>query len=85
MGARRAVRARRSTPGGLAHGRPLLQWLPPITVGGVRLEGRAQPVLERDLRLPAELVLQLRGIEQVAAVVPGPVREDRLQRLRFAG
>src|SRR5205085_3787025 len=75
----------RSAPGGLLNERPLLQRLPPIAACRVPVHRFLHSVLERDVRFPPELAPQLRGVEQVAAVVAGPVGHDRLQRLRLAG
>src|SRR5579859_4345039 len=68
----------RRAPGGLLHERTLLQRLPPGALRGVPLHRLAHPRTELDLGLPAELAPELRGVEEIAAVVPRTVRDDRL-------
>src|SRR6266403_96677 len=73
------------SPGGLLDERALLARLPPPAVGCVPIHRFAHPVLERDVRFPAELTPQLRGVEQVAAVVARAIGDDRLQAVRLSG
>src|SRR6266571_8851668 len=72
-------------PGGFFDLEALLQGLPPGTVRRVPLDRFAKAVLEADLGAPTQLTLDLRRVEQVAAVVAGPVGDDRLQGGRLAG
>src|SRR5919197_6043925 len=70
-------------PGGFVHGRAVSERFPPLAVVRVPGDGLRDPVLPGDLVAPAELLADLRRVEQVAAVVAGPVGDDRLQRLRL--
>ena len=72
-------------PGRLDDRRALLERLPPLAVRGVPAHRVGEPVLELPARLPAELLSQLGGVEQVAAVVSRAVGNDRLQVARLAG
>src|SRR5437763_5962273 len=74
-----------SAPGRFLDRRAVFQRLPPVAMLGVPSNGLAEPALEVDRGFPAELAPELRGIEQVPAIVPGPVRDDRLQARRLAG
>src|SRR4051812_38359542 len=65
--------------------RALLERLPPGPVLLVPAHCVRKALLERDLVAPAELLAELRRVEQVAPVVAGAVRHDRLQALRLLG
>src|SRR6201996_2109081 len=54
---------------------------PPVLVLAVPVDGARDPLVEVDLRLPAELGLQLLRGERVAAVVAGAVGDVLDQRL----
>src|SRR5215208_7079889 len=70
-----------SAPGGrFRNGSALLQRLPPRAIRLVPTHRLRQTPLEGDLVPPAELLAQLSRVEQITAVVPRPVRDDRLQR-----
>src|SRR4051812_997678 len=78
-------RAASSAPGRrFGHGRTLLERLPPRAVLLVPAHGLRETLLERDLVAPAELLAELRRVEQVAPVVAGAVRHDRLQARRLS-
>src|SRR5688572_11671385 len=57
---------------------------PPRPMLGVPLDGLAEALVERDVRAPAELGLDLPVIKQVALVVTGAVGDLLLQRSRLA-
>src|SRR5215213_10403694 len=84
-GAGSALTLEALAPGGFVHRRAVAQGLPPLAVVRIPGDGPGDPVLPADLVAPAELVADLRRVEQVAAVVPGTVGDDRLQRLGLAG
>ena len=52
---------------------PLLEGLPPLTVGAVPLHGVGEPLLEVHLRLVAQLAADLADVHRVAEVVTEPV------------
>src|SRR4051812_28333844 len=53
--------------------RALLERLPPVTVCPVPLDGVGQALLERNLRLVAELAADLGDVDGIALVVAEPV------------
>src|SRR5205814_9433090 len=64
--------------------RAVAERLPPVAVVPVPAHRFGDPLVPADLLRPAERP-DLRGVEQVAPVVRGPVGADRLQRLVLAG
>ena len=69
-------------PDALDHRRAIEQRPPPRLVVDVPGDRFGEALREIDGRRPAELGSQLRGVEQVTAVVAGTVGHDRLQRAR---
>src|SRR5437588_12576574 len=70
-------------PGSLLDRRAPLERLPPGAVVRVPADGLLEAAVEVDRRAPAELALDLRGVEEVAPVVPRPVGPERLQGARL--
>src|SRR6516225_11148210 len=62
----------------------LLDRAPPLLVRAVPLDGLADAVRERDLRLPAGQPRELARIDRVAPVVPGAVLDVTDERARLA-
>src|SRR5256885_1015912 len=56
----------------------------PAGVGAVPLDGVGETARELELRLPAELALELAGIDRVAPVVPEPVGDVAHEAPRLA-
>ena len=72
-------------PVALDHRGPVAERLPPGAVVGIPADGVGQTLFEGDDRLPAQLLADLGGVEEVAAVVARPVGDDLLERLGLAG
>ena len=70
---------RRLEPEPLAVVAARLDVLAPVAVLEVPAHGRAQAVLERVARRPAELAADLRRVDRVAAIVAGPIGHERLE------
>src|SRR4026207_2274970 len=63
-------------PGCFLHERARLERLPPGAFRSVPGAGLAQPLVEPTRRRPAELLRDLRGVEEVPAIVARAVRDD---------
>src|SRR5437588_12018012 len=75
-----AAAASRLAPGRLLDGRAALQRLPPLAVVRIPAHRLLEPGVEVDGRAPAELPPDLGPVEQVAAVLPRPVRDAPRRR-----
>src|SRR5437588_6157881 len=67
------------SPRGFLHRSALLQRKPPLAIVAIPVDGLGKPGVEIMCRRPSELALDLAGIQQIPAVVAGPVGNDRLQ------
>src|SRR5207253_182858 len=69
-------------PAAFLDGQPRLKWAPPRLVLAIPGDGAAHPLVEADLRFPAEFAADLAAVEQVAPVVAGAVGDVALQARR---
>src|SRR5215510_6715143 len=75
-GARRLFRAQSQS---LTFILPSQRSLTPFTILDIPAHGHRQPRLKIVIRLPPELLANLRRVDRVATVMPRPIRHKRLQ------